>query len=142
VTVLVMRPEKQAPTTSAAATPAPIRIFGTLTVDADVTTSEDAVGGSCFPSDGYSDIRLGAQVTVTDDSGKVVALGSLQAGKVSELWGEDTPSLFGFASKCEFDFTVDQVPAGHPFYSIEVAHRGQVRFTPAQLDSNVALTLA
>jgi hypothetical protein len=79
----------------------------------------------CTPADGYADVTSGAQVTVTDDTGRSVAVGQLDVGVVEK------PASGGFPV-CAFSFHVD-VPAGHPLYGVEVGHRGKVTFTARQL---------
>lgn len=111
-----------APTPSAART---LTIGGQLEM---VSGSIDT--GPCVPAGaGYADIRQGTQVTVTDEGGKVVGLGTLGAGFTTG------------ALKCLLPFIVQRVPAGHPFYGVEVAHRGVVRYTAAQVADQVTLTL-
>lgn len=139
VTLLVTRP-KQQPTP--AAPPAPFTVTGAIVVPADILSSGQAVGESCATDDGYGDIQAGAQVTVKDAAGTVVAVGRLQAGTVADLYGEgDMPALLGYASKCTFAFNVTNVPAGQQIYSVEVSHRGELRYDRDQLDQPLALTL-
>ena len=73
-------------------------------------TANGSANGECEGTGGYSDISNSAQVTVTNQSGTIVAVGQLQGGV------EDGES-------CDFSFTVP-VPS-ETFYSIEVSHRGQ-----------------
>ena len=98
------------------------------------------MGGACVTDDGYSDISDGAQVTVEDSTGKAIALGTLQAGHVSELFGPGT-AVEGMAYRCVFGFTVNDVPAEEKIYSVEVSHRGKVNFTREKLNGPIALTL-
>lgn len=119
--------------------PATFTLNGAITVNADAVSSDQVVGGSCASATGYDDVQSGAQVTVTDAAGKVVAVGALQAGLVSELF--DKEPLRGFASRCSFGFKVLGVAGGQDIYSVEVSHRGEVRFSRAQLDKPISLTL-
>ncbi|TCC21653.1 hypothetical protein [Kribbella sindirgiensis] len=140
VTVLLVRPNEPAPVPLPQ--PESFAVTGAIVVEADILTSAQEVGGACVPEDGYDDIHAGTQVTVKDATAKVVALGKLQAGTVAELYGEDAlPALLGFASKCTFSFTVTDVPGGQEIYSVEVSHRGDVRFSREQLNEELALTL-
>lgn len=108
-----------------------------MTVEAGIG-ADSVVGGDCSTDGGYADIRQGAQVTVTDESGTVVGVGSLAAGTTAEVSDAlDMP----LAMKCEFDFSVLEVPDGHPFYSVEVSHRGQLRYQRTALDKALELTL-
>ncbi|HEX5566739.1 MAG TPA: hypothetical protein VFY14_07405 [Streptomyces sp.] len=68
-------------------------------------------GKPCSGTGGYSDIRFGTQVSVTDAAGTLVAKGSLGLGQKTELG-------------CEFPFTVDDITPGSKFYTVEVSHRG------------------
>ncbi len=110
--------------------PATLTIDGQL-VMSSIGSGNDVEGALCVPyGDGYADIRPGTQVTVTDEAAKVVGLGQLGSG------------LTGPAFKCLIPFNIPNIPAGHPFYGVEVAHRGVVRFTPAQISAGqVKLTL-
>jgi hypothetical protein len=89
----------------------------------------------CGVDDGYDDIRAGAQVTVTDEAGKVIALGVLNGGTLSAEDG----TIYALA-KCSFPFSVE-VPAGATFYGIEVANRGVVRYEPEALERYLTLTI-
>jgi len=122
-------------------TPTPFDIEGSIVVKLDVTPfyqgrQEAVIGGPCNADDGYDDVREGTQVVVTDSTGTAVSLGRLEAG---ELLGKDGGDIF--EAKCEFPFTVDAVPAGSAVYGIEVGSRGQQRYTEAELQSPVTLTL-
>ena len=74
-----------------------------------------------------SELREGANVVVTDASGNTVAVTSLQAGKWENRDG---------ITYCRLPFSV-RVPSGKGFYGVEVAHRGRVQFTEAQLGAAV-----
>jgi hypothetical protein len=122
-------------------TATPFDIKGSIVVDLNVKPfyqgkQEAIIGGPCSARDGYDDVREGTQVVVTDSTGTAVQLGRLQAG---ELLGKDGGDIF--AAKCEFPFTVDAVPAGSAVYGLEVGTRGQQRYTEAELQSPVTLTL-
>lgn len=86
-------------------------------------------GQTCEGSGGYGDMVPGGQVTIYNAAGEAIALGSLNEG---------TSLNFG----CVFDFDVSDVPAqdGSDIYSVEVTHRGQIKFTRAEA-SSLALTL-
>ena len=75
-------------------------------------------GSPCNGSGGYSDIGQGTAVTVHDATGKVVAEGSLDAGKI-------------LSGDCVFTFSVAHVPDSK-FYGIEVSHRGTVTFARSE----------
>lgn len=107
-----------------------ITITGTMTLDRGdfewgVNSTTDL---RCYGRRGYDDIRGGAQVTVTDPNGKVIALGKLDEGKATV--GSDQR-----ATECVFPFKVDGVPASHGFYGVEVSHRGVLRYSEADIQS-------
>lgn len=84
-----------------------------------------AEGKACTGDGGYSDIHAGTQVKITDDAGKVVALGALGPGAATK---SDGYSLGG-TDRCRFEFTVAGVPIGTgTIYGVEVSHRGVIQF--------------
>jgi hypothetical protein len=88
-------------------------ITGTLTLnDSDAFWSQ---GSSCSGSGGYSDLDIGGQVTLTDDTAKIIGATTLSAGTATS------------SSECDFNFAFDQpiVPSAR-FYSVEVTHRGKI----------------
>lgn len=84
--------------------------------------------GSCAGHGGYSDIRAGAQVVITDAEANTIALGSLGLGKPDG------------SSFCVFPFTVQDVP-GRSYYGVEVSHRGRVQYSRGDVGKELALTL-
>jgi hypothetical protein len=78
---------------------------------------------ACAGSGGYNDIVKGAAVTVYDASGKVVATGSLGAGRYAS---QDS------TAPCVFPVAVPGVPDGSKFYRVEVSHRGQITVSSAE----------
>ncbi|HYQ64532.1 hypothetical protein [Actinophytocola sp.] len=92
----------------------------------DITRS----GSDCSGRGGYDDIHEGTDVTVYDDTGKIVG--------ASELTG----SSYGASdSSCTWFFQV-KVQGGHDFYQVEVSHRGKITVSAAEAKSRqVALTL-
>lgn len=86
------------------------------------------VRAGCAGQGGYGDIRVGAQVIVTDAAEKTVGIGRLDA----------------FANKglyCEYSFVVRGVPAGLEFYGVEVSKRSRVQYSEEQLRTGVTLSL-
>jgi hypothetical protein len=86
--------------------------------------------GSCSGTSGYDDIEDGAQVTVTNEANTVIGTGYLERSENIDL-------------ACRFYFTVPNLPVAK-FYSIEVSHRGQVRYSYEQMQGenwNVSLDL-
>jgi hypothetical protein len=115
---------------SSSSTAALARVVGTVSL-ADPNGWESggdlSVGAACHGTGGFSDINGGAQVVVSDDAGKTLAITSLRGGKLTS----------GF--QCRFLFTV-QVPGGLGFYGVTVTHRGTLKESEADL-GNVSLTL-
>lgn len=89
-------------------------------------------GGACEGIGGYSDISPGATVTVENQSGTIIATGTLGAGTVTQ------PSV-----SCRFSFVVANIPAAS-FYQVSVAHRGGVTYSAEQMAAStwfLSLTL-
>ncbi|MBV9831075.1 MAG: DUF2510 domain-containing protein [Marmoricola sp.] len=101
-------------------------VKGTLTLN-DASGFTDDGAGNCQGKDGYSDISTGAQVSIKDSAGKVVAVGSLGESITAD-------------GSCSFDFRVDNVPGGNKIYAVEVTHRGDVNFSRDEAGA-VSLTL-
>lgn len=107
-----------------------------LTVSGSISVPGERVDGGwteCVAEDGYDDIAQGAQVTVTDQDGRVLAVSELDAGAMPG----------GDSGRCLFTFTVSPVPSGQRLYGIHVGndHRGVMRYTADQLSHQVALTI-
>jgi hypothetical protein len=119
-----------APATSTTTTPTPFTVLGSIVLTSASIFGAEEMGSPCAGSSGMSDIRAGAAVTVTDETGKVVGLGELSSGKTTQVRIE-----------CTFDFIVYKVPPGHGFYGVEVSHRGVVRFAEAKLREPIGLSL-
>lgn len=121
-------PASSAPKTSTHP-PAPktVRVAGTMSLPGGGYVGNGFKdGGRCYGNQGYDDIDAGAQVTISDDSGRTLAITQLRGGRVSEL-------------ECVFKFRAT-VPAGKRFYGIEVTHRGVIKEPESKL-GHVALTL-
>ena len=74
----------------------------------------DGVGG------GYDDLRVGAQVVVSDGSGKVLATSNLTGGVLS-------------SDGCTFTYSAEVADAD--FYSVDVTHRGALTYSRAELEN-------
>lgn len=122
------------------------RIGGVLRLN-DSDSYKQEVGSPCSGSGGYGDIDDGAQVTVKDEAGKIIATGRLANGKVLS---SDTRSSYRFGSydsstttKCSWDIEVDRVPKAS-VYQVEVSHRGELRYSLEEMKAQswtVAFTL-
>jgi hypothetical protein len=102
-------------------------------IDVDPPGYNARKGARCYSDSGYDDVRKGAQVTVSDPQGAVVAVGHLGVGH---------RSAGGYAAYCRFRFTVDGIPDGLPLYSVEVSHRGALTYDEAQMKHGLAFTLS
>lgn len=119
-------------------------ISGTITLSAAISTDTSTVtqiGNPCTPDAGYEDIATGAQVTTRNGTGKVLALGTVGAARVSKLLANPNDEGAPWPYRCTLPFTVTGVPGGEEFYSIEVSHRGEVRYTRGDLNEPVLLSL-
>ena len=109
--------------------PEPHSIIGILTLtDTDEFWSE---GDPCAGSGGYDDIQEGAQVTVKDENGHVLATSDLLEGVAASDY------------ECDFAFAIPDVPEAR-FYAVEISHRGEITNSRRDLERNdwfVGLTL-
>lgn len=109
-----------------------------LTVTGDVTTHNGnggRAGVTCI-LDGVTSTLPGAPVVVKDNSGKTVGLSSLGTGVYLADPGGALDS-----SNCSFPFSVTDVPADAPFYTVEVANGVPVTFTKNDVAAPIHLTL-
>jgi len=136
---VLLRPTSQDPQASTP-TAALLTAHGELQLDgvpADNPPGTRIVGAPCSATKaGYSDIRYGAQVKVTDAAGAVVGVGSLGRGVFMVDPGLGDPFRL-----CAFPFSVVDIPGGRGPYGVEVSHRGIVLFAEADLADEITLTL-
>lgn len=123
------------PTTATPSTPADFAVSGFVDVPVDETMTklvnpDMQDQGSCGVSDGYDDIRGGAQVIVTDAAGTTVALGNLDPGRVQTTDAEKTVAN----ANCRFAFVITGIPAGSKFYGVEISKRGRVQYAAERLN--------
>ncbi|WP_051365092.1 hypothetical protein [Rhodococcus sp. JG-3] len=88
----------------------------------------DSISTGCVGDGGYDDIRSGAAIKISDESGTVLATGRLEGGQID-------------SGMCTFPFMVDGVPAGEAFYEIEVSHRGGLTYDEAEMREPLVFTL-
>lgn len=69
------------------------------------------VNGNCGQG-GYSDLTEGANVTVKDDTGRIIGNSAIKRPNLS----------------CHFTFSVARLPKAS-FYSVEISHRGALTFS-------------
>jgi hypothetical protein len=87
----------------------------------------DTFRNGCIGDGGYSDIGPAAQVTVRNGSGDILGVGSLGSG---------TPTAGAPKARCTYRATVAEVPAGEGFYAVEIASRGEITQSEAELKAN------
>jgi serine/threonine protein kinase len=111
------------------APPAPFTLTGTLQLTSDSIKTSGLPGGySCAGDRSESDIGPGATVTVADETGKLIAKGAIE-------------SSYGQQGSCLFLFKVNEVPGGQKFYRVQVAQRGETRYTEAEAKAGINLSL-
>jgi len=94
----------------------------TLTTGDGLTRS----GNACSGSGGYADLTAGAPVTIKNESGAIIATGTLDAGVSDSIY----PTVV-----CHFTYTISNIPTAK-FYMVEVSHRGALTYSQEQLDAN------
>ena len=115
-------------------------IAGVVVVNA---VSNGRAGDSCRPDEGSAEwpvrpgavksgLDIGADVTISDASGEVIGLGTVEVGTYLGS-GQDVSSY------CEVPFAVKDVPDGDKFYSVAVATIPVERYTRAELDQPVQI---
>jgi hypothetical protein len=101
---------------------------GTLALHSDTSifaTSQN----NCEGTGGYKDIQAGTAVTVRDEKGTVIATTQLGPGTYD-------PS----SHTCSFKFRVIDLD-DHPFYQVEVSHRGAITESKEEVSRGVEITL-
>ena len=104
-------------------------VTGTMTISGlSGTGIQTGIAGSCKGTGGYSDLAPGAEVVISDSTGRTLAIG--QVGSTKSSKSDDL--------HCTLPFEVEQVPLGKGFYGVQVGHRNAVQFTEAQLKAGAA----
>ncbi|MGQ0846519.1 MAG: hypothetical protein ACT4QF_20545 [Sporichthyaceae bacterium] len=78
---------------------------------------------ACQGDGGYSDMRAGSSVSVSDSAGKIVGVSALETGRAQS------------SGVCEFSFRVPSLPDSD-FYQVQVGRRGQLPSSAAELKKN------
>lgn len=136
---LLGRPKATAPTsaTTSASASATFTASGELLLKRGEFSWNSAADPTCQGLNGYSDLQGGAQVTVTDASGKKLALGILAKGIAGDFSTEADGTQR--AGSCALSFAVTDVPKGVGPYGIEISHRGIQNYTETVLAAGVIL---
>jgi len=98
------------------------RIAGTLEILAAADDRPSFLSiplGGCVTTGGYEDIKVGAQITVRDQTGTILGIGELEP-------------IYTDMFKCEFAFTIDVPDA--TFYTIEMGRRGELTYSKQDLE--------
>jgi hypothetical protein len=146
---LSIRRGENTTTTSPPSTTVPVTrvIRGTLALYQDKFVSK-----GCSGYDGYSDIVIGASVTIRNGSGTIIATTTLSGCRFTNVRTDTFPAIPGVegipgvmdpipgtpatteqSGFMAFDFTASDVPDSD-FYTVEVSHRGQISFSKADLE--------
>lgn len=113
---------------SSSTAPAMVSVRGAITIaDTQGGWETGWVDTACDGAGGYADIDSGAQVVISDDAGRTLAITRLGDGVKKD-------------GGCRFPIVPVAVPAGRGFYGVEVTHRGVVKFPEARL-SDAELTI-
>ena len=129
-----------APSTTTTSTIPVVLLRGDITMHANATTFSTTKVGLrvdeerryCWGQPGYDDLAEGASVVVTDETGSVVATGTLTAGQYDEMeYHDDIQWSTGY---CTWAFETT-IPGDRPFYAVEVNHRGKVTFSREDLEA-------
>ncbi|SHT16017.1 lipoprotein LpqJ [Mycobacteroides abscessus subsp. abscessus] len=104
----------------------------TFTINGSITIYDDSVtvsaGSSCRGTGGYRDIGPGTAVTVSDESGTLLAKSQLQSGTSAR-------------GSCSLPFEIPYVPTGKKFYKVEASHRGEVNYTESEAKRGITLQI-
>lgn len=118
---------------------------GTFSIKGQITISDTTTGleygsstAACKGAGGYTDIHEGADVVVTDATGKTVAIGHLLEGRAT--YNALSPTR---PQSCTWQISVDDVPDGDNFYGIAIGseQRGKKQYQRDELDIPLHLTL-
>jgi hypothetical protein len=93
--------------------------------------------GDCQGDGGYSDLRGGTSVVITNASGATVAIGQLS----KEGKPERHPVSPIKPVSCTFTFSVTGIPEGSEFYGVTIGKRGTEQYSRIQLGEPVRLAL-
>jgi hypothetical protein len=87
-----------------------------------ILTDARTLRANCVGQGAFSDLRTGARVVLTDESGSRIGSTRLQPGE---------PDFDD--QVCSYPFTLTGVPSDHQEYAVEVAERGRVTKSRAEM---------
>jgi hypothetical protein len=94
-----------------------VTIRGTI-----ILTNSATLRANCIGQGGYQDLRAGAAVVLTNEAGETIGSARLQGGEPDYDDGI-----------CSYPFTIVGVPSNQQQYAVEVAHRGKVLKSRAEM---------
>jgi|SRR5829696_8151102 len=109
----------------------PARAIGGVLV-LDQASPVERGGGECRGTGGYTDLRSGVEVTVSDPAGKVLGTSSLQARPAATDAAGDMP--LAERRRCAWSFGFRDLP-DQPSYEITIGERGAVSYTREELEA-------
>ncbi|MFD9949845.1 hypothetical protein ACFWYW_55750 [Nonomuraea sp. NPDC059023] len=133
VSVLVLSPgttavPSSAPVPVSSLSAEPVVVKGNLVVRTTFDTVEISENLRCTGIGTYADVVEGAQVVVSDATGRTIGVGRLQFGLLAE-------------AGCTFPFEVAGVPGDEPFYGVQIANRGRLQYTAAQMSAPIEMII-
>jgi hypothetical protein len=104
-------------------------VSGTFTlIDSIYSTGIYSFGSICWGTGGFSDIRQGTQVTVTNGAGTTLTTAAFSAGT-------------GNSNQCVFKFSLP-ITEGENSYIVSVSHRGTQTYTfPTLVTTGINMSL-
>jgi hypothetical protein len=108
---------------------------GTLstTANVDTTHTQFPKGNGCVQAAGYSDIRAGTKVVVSNSNGGTIAVGRLQRPVLGHMYANHV---------CVYLFTIDNIPeTSDLFYGVHVGglDRPNPIYSKSQLGSGIQI---
>jgi hypothetical protein len=94
-----------------------VTIRGTI-----ILTNSATLRANCIGQGGYRDLRAGAAVVLTNEAGETIGSAKLQDGEPDYDDGI-----------CSYPFTIVGVPSNQQQYAVEVARRGKVLKSQAEM---------
>lgn len=104
-------------------------LAGTVRLASDVAKDPDLPAGyRCAGAKDFGDIGPDAPILVEDESGKLLAKGSIEGSSST-------------SDECLLKFRVDDVPGGARFYRVQVGKHQEMSYTEAEAKAGVELLL-
>jgi hypothetical protein len=103
----------------------PFTLAGTVWLSKDIIKTVDLpTGYKCAGARDYGDISPNSPITVEDESGKLLAKGSIEKSSSND-------------DGCVMQFEVGDVPAGARFYRVQVGHGHEMSYTEDEAKAGV-----